>query len=61
MNRSPARLVSKPPLSAVSALSAMTDLERQRTDAALLSLARVLANIAEARSASVRVGGSHAA
>ena len=58
MNRSPARLATKPSSPAVSAMS---DLEQQRTDVALLSLARVLASIAAARSASVPMGGSHAA
>lgn len=55
MNRLPSRLASKPPSPAGA------DLEQQRTDVALLSLARVLASIAIARSATFRVGGSHAA
>jgi hypothetical protein len=55
MNRSSARLASKPPS------PSMTESERQLTDAALLSLARVLANIAAARSVARRVGGSRAA
>lgn len=54
MNRSSARLVSKLPL------PAMSDSDQQLTDAALMSLARVLANIAAARSSVRRVGGSHA-
>lgn len=55
MNRSSARLAAKSPLPTITAS------EWQLTDAALLSLARVLASIAAARSAARRVGGSHAA
>lgn len=55
MNHMPARLASKPPS------PAMSDLERQQTDAALLTLARVLATIAAARTKAARTGGTHAA
>lgn len=55
MNRMPARVVSKPPS------TAMSDLERQQTDAALLTLARVLATIAATRTRNAQAGGSHAA
>jgi hypothetical protein len=46
---------SKPPS------TSMSDLERQQTDAALLTLARVLATIAAARTKAARIGGTHAA
>lgn len=55
MNRLPARHDSKPPS------STMSDLERQQTDAALLTLARVLATIAVARTKAAQTGGTHAA